>query len=315
MRAEPELITSTRPQDYHLHYGLKHAPFGRQTDAALFVLSAAHEEALDKLYRGLVAGKSITLVTGAPGTGKSLLLQTLQTLFAERFDCFHVHTTDLQPAPAKPDVLMSTLLLRAAGVKGRVQGSDNAELRNYLTKARTDGRRMVVIIDDAHELTDTQLEELRHWSNLNDHTGTSLQFMLAGQDRLSERLNRPTLLNLKQRIGSRARLPALTLNETQHYLAHRCRLAGAPRTLFSQTMVIRIYSLTRGLPRLINTVADALLLQAYLRGSRSVGLEDVRLVSRDFDLDYAPIIPRPKKPERKSPTDFENDLTDTETGV
>jgi len=308
MRANPELITNAAPQDYHLHYALEHAPFGIESDTALFVLSAGHEEALDKLYRGLLARKSLLLVTGAPGTGKTLLLQTLQTLGAERFDYLHLHPHDRHKTP------LSNLLLRAAeatgdgaeaGERNRLQA--NSELRNYLQKGRTDGRRMVVVIDDAQELTDAQLDELRHWSNLNDHNGIMLQFLLAGHQSLTDRLNRHRHTNLKHRIGCRFNMPALTLNETQRYIAHRCRLAGASRLLFERAVVIRIYSLTRGLPRLINTVADALLLQAFLRGGRSVEVEDVRLVSRDLDLSYSPIIKRPeKRPEALSNTGSAN---------
>jgi len=293
MRADPELINTATPQDYHLHYALKHAPFGIESDTALFVLSEGHEEALDKLHRGLKAHKSLLLVTGAPGTGKTLLLQTLQTLGAEHFDFLPVHPQDLSHTP------LSALLLSAAGAEfdaGEANERDrlqnNLRLRNYLQKARTDGRRMVVVIDDAQELSDAQLDELRQWSNLYDHQGTLLQFLLAGHLTLSERLNRPALANLKQRIGCRFKLPALTLNETQRYIAHRCLLAGASRLLFDRAVIIRIYSLTRGLPRLINIVADALLLQAFLRGNRSVDVEDVRLVSRDLDLSYAPIVKR-----------------------
>jgi len=125
-----------------------------------------------------------------------------------------------------------------------------------------------------------QLDELRHWSNLDDHNGALLQFLLAGHPSLAERLNRHKHANLKQRIGCRFNLPALTLDETQRYIAHRCQLAGAARLLFERA--------------LINTVADALLLQAFLRGGRSVEIEDVRMVSRDLDLSYAPIIKRPE---------------------
>lgn len=300
MQSDPELITSATPQDYHLHYALEHAPFSIESDTALFVLSAGHEEALDKLYRGLQARKSFMLVTGAPGTGKTLLLQTLQTLGADRFDYLQLYPQDLH------ETSLSAQLLEAAG--SDLQSNDvpanrlenNLALRNYLQKARTDGRRMVVVVDDAQELTDTQLDELRQWSNLDDHNGSVLQFLLAGHLSLAERLNRPQLANLKQRIGCRFKLPALTLNETQRYIAHRCLLAGASRLLFDRAIVIRLYSLTRGLPRLINTVADALLLQAFLRGSRSVEVEDVRLVSRDLDLSYAPIIKRPaRSPKRR----------------
>lgn len=308
MRSDPELLAMARPQDYHLHYALEHAPFSIESDTSLFVLSASHEEALDKLYRGLRARKSFMLITGAPGTGKTLLLQTLQELAIGRMKYLHMHPQDLQP-----DARLSTLMLHAAGVNpnanGRNQTDHNAELRRYLENASTERRQVVVIIDDAHGLSDAQLHELRQWSNLDNHNGTQLQFLLAGHTCLGERLNRPDMANLKQRIGTRFKLPPLNLIETQRYITHRCLLAGAAKSLFDHAVVIRIYSLSRGLPRLINTVADALLLQAYLRGNRTVELEDVRLVSRDLELNYAPIIERPERPPVD---DLPSDLVDNE---
>lgn len=293
-------MTHARPQDYHLHFALEQAPFSLETDTSLFVLSPSHEEALDKLYRGLEARKSFMLITGAPGTGKTLLLQTLQTLSAERFDYLRLHAQDLNESS------LSTLLLIAAGTAVNVghknQTTRNSELRTYLQKARTDGRYMVVVIDDAHELTNAQLHELRQWSNLDDHHGRLLQFLLAGHNNLADRLNKPALANLKQRIGTRFKLPALNVHETQRYIAHRCLLAGATQPLFDRAVIIRIFSLTRGLPRMINTVADALLLQAFLRNNRRVDLEDIRLVSRDLDLNYAPIVDRPEQPPTSAPT-------------
>ena len=120
-----------------------------------------------------------------------------------------------------------------------------------------------------------------------------MQFLLAGHTKLGERLNEPGFANLKQRIGTRFKLLPLGLNDTHRYLAHRALLAGAEEPLFDHGIVIRIYSLSRGIPRLINVVADALLMQAYLRNSRQVDIDDVRLVSRDLDLRYAPIVNRP----------------------
>ena len=309
MRPDPELLSDAQPQDYHLHYALEHAPFGIESDTSLFVLSAGHEEALDKLYRALLARKSFLLITGAPGTGKTLLLQTLMELAAEHCDFLTIFPEDLDPLDKSADRL-SALALRAAQknemkadkLVNRALVPDaqagvnvkNALLRDYIAKAQSERRHPTFVIDEAQRLSDAALETLRCWSNLDSPGGRAVQFILAGQKSLGARLNAPELLSVKQRIGMRCELPALSLTDTKRYISHRCQLAGATRTLFEQSIIIRIYSLSRGYPRMINSIADALLLQAYLRGNRTVTVADVASVSRDLDLSYAPIIRRPR---------------------
>jgi len=309
MRADPQLLSLAQPQDYHLHFALEHAPFSIESDTSLFVLSAGHEQALDKLYRALLGRKSFLLITGAPGTGKTLLLQTLMDLAAEHCEFLMIHPEDLDPRDTNAEQL-SALALAAAQKsqqrtgKNLLQGDlsietagsnseKNAKLRDYIRKARADRRHPTIVIDEAQRLSNSALETLRCWSNLDSHEGRAVQFILAGQRSLSARLNTPALANLKQRVGMRCELPALSLAETQRYIAHRCLLAGSNQELFERPVIIRIYSLSRGYPRLINSIADALLLQAYLRGGRTVTLADVVRVSRDLDLSYAPIVPRP----------------------
>jgi len=309
MRADPELLSQAKPQDYHLHYGLDYAPFSIESDTSLFVLSTGHEQALDKLYRALLGRKSFLLITGAPGTGKTLMLQTLMGLAAEHCEFLVIHPEDLNPNDPNAEQL-STLALAAARKNAQKSGKSlipqdlsteantsnsekNALFRDYIREASTDKRHPTIVIDEAQRLSNNALETLRCWSNLDSHDGRAVQFILAGQRSLGARLNTPSLANLKQRIGTRCELPALSLAATQRYITHRCLLAGSDQPIFGQAVIIRIYSLSRGYPRLINLISDALLLQAYLRGGREITLADLVRVSDDMDLSYAPIVPRP----------------------
>ena len=313
MRADPELLSQAMPQDYHLHYGLAHAPFSIESDTSLFVLSSGHEQALDKLYRALLGRKSFLLITGAPGTGKTLMLQTLMDLTAEHCDFLVIHPEDLNPNDPNSEQL-SALALAAAqknqlnqqkttknltqqdlSVEATTSNSEkNAKFRDYVRKARSDRRHPTIVVDEAQRLSDSALETLRCWSNMDSHEGRAVQFILVGQRSLSTRLNAPSLANLKQRIGMRCELPALSLAATQRYITHRCLLAGSDQPLFGRAVMIRIFSLSSGYPRLINSIADALLLQAYLRGGQDITMADVVRVSQDLDLSYSPIVPRPK---------------------
>ena len=309
MRPDPDLLTNAQGQDYHLHFELEHAPFGIESDTSLFVLSAGHEEALDKLYRALLGRKSFLLVEGEPGTGKTLLLQTLMELAEDHCEFLTIYPEDLDPSENSADRL-SALALRAAQNNQMKDGKPmnrellpdaqagidlkNALLRDYIAKARSEKRHPTFVIDEAQRLSDAALETLRCWSNLDSPSGRAVQFILVGQKSLGARLNAPEFLSLKQRIGMRCELPALSLTDTKRYISHRCQLAGATRPLFEESVIIRIYSLSRGYPRMINSIADALLLQAYLRGRGTVTVADVASVSRDLDLTYAPIIRRPR---------------------
>jgi|GEM_PF-3313459 len=310
MRADPELLTQAKPQDYHVHYGLAHAPFSIESDSSLFVLSTPHEQALDKLYRALLGRKSFLLITGAPGTGKTLMLQALMTLAAEHCEFLVIHPEDVKPTDPNAEQLSQLALAAAQQHQERTGKSlargdltleatsssfdKNAEFRDYVRKARTDRRHPTIVVDDAQRLSNDALETLRCWSNLDSQEGRAVQFILVGQRSLSARLNTPSLASLKQRIEMRCELPALSLAATQRYIAHRCLLAGSDQPIFSRAVVIRIYSLSGGCPRLINSIADALLLEAYLRGGRDVTMTDVVRVSEDLDLSYSPIVPRPK---------------------
>jgi len=312
MRADPELLSEAKPQDYHLHHGLAHAPFSIESDTSLFVLSAAHEQALDKFYRALLGRKSFLLITGAPGTGKTLMLQTLMDLAAEHCDFLVIHPEDLSPDDSNAEQLSDLALASAhrnqidqqKTKKNLVQrdlkadaatsnSEKNAKFRDYVRAARSDRRHPTIVIDEAQKLSNSALETLRCWSNLDSREGRAVQFVLAGQRSLSARLNTPSLANLKQRIGVRCELPPLSLAATRRYITHRCLLAGSDQPIFDRAVIIRIYSLSKGYPRLINSIADALLLQAYLRGSRDITMTDIVRVSQDLELSYAPIVPRP----------------------
>ena len=340
MQADSELITDAKAQDYHLHFDLENAPFSIESDNSLFVLSEGHERAIDKLYRALLGRKSMMLITGKPGTGKTLLLNTLMELAQEQCEFLQIHPEDLEgesAQQAQSPGRLSALVLAAAAVardqeplqkpqqKPQKDALSEASphpsescalLRNYIEQSRDNHRRPTIVIDEAQLLTNSALETLRCWSNMDDHKGRALQIVLAGHASLGDRLNTKALASLKQRIGMRCNLPALSLSETQRYIEHRCSLAGAARSLFERAIVIRIYSLTSGYPRLINTVADALLLQAFLRGGDSVSLSDVAHVSRDLDLRYAPIIRRPepvtaRPPEKPRPAASDSKATST----
>ena len=278
------------PQDYHAHFGFEQAPFDIESDPSLFVLSPRHEEALDKMHRALLARKSISVLTGRAGTGKTLLIQTLLGLAESPWDCAYV----FNPAADIQELL--TLILNEFGVSAyeMTKAEKLRALYDFVLECRRNGRQPLIAIDDAQRLSVQTLDELRSIANLANPSGLRLQFLLAGNNDFNRLLASPALSDFRERIGARFETRPLTLNQSYRYINQRCLLAGASRVVFPKDVIIRIFSLSRGRPRLINIVCDALLLQTFLNKRRLASVSDVKRVATDLKLPFAPILPRPK---------------------
>jgi len=252
---------------YESFFGLRQEPFSIAPDPSFLYMSDKHREALALLNYGLTRGASFVLLTGEIGAGKT----TVWRRFLEELPS-NVDVASVVNPKLNVDALLTRVCedlhveLPAGG--GTVDLID--ALHGHLLLAHAQGRRTLIVIDEAQALSGEVLEQLRLLTNL-DANGKKLQVMLIGQPELRGMLERPTLEPLAQRVVARYHLPALSEAETAGYIAHRLGVAGHSGPLpFNAESLHLVHRLCRGVPRRINTVCDRAMAVAQARGSRRI---------------------------------------------
>jgi MSHA biogenesis protein MshM len=254
---------------YLAHFGLREAPFGITPDTSFFYACASSQEALNTLVVAVVNGEGFIKITGEVGTGKTLLCRKFLATLDERWVTAYIPNPNLEP---------KTLLLALAeelGVKLQ-SGLDQHHLIKALNLALLDiarGRkRVVVCLDEVQAMPVETLETLRLLTNLETEKRKLAQVILFGQPELDEKLAQDSIRQLRQRITFQHHLGALTRAEAGHYLAHRLAVAGYKGDrVFSPFAVKAIHSASKGVPRLVNILANKAMMLAYGEGSRKIG--------------------------------------------
>jgi len=271
---------------YKAHFKLARNPFDLPPDPAYFVSTTRHNEALAVLHYGIRRHKGFVVVTGEVGTGKTLLLRCLLRLLKERKDISYAYLFNSRMTSSEfLQYILSDFGLPSAG---KNKAELLIELGQFLIARGTKGLTTVLIVDEAHHLSEELLEEIRLLSNLETSEDKLLQIVLVGQPELDDKLDSVGLRQLKQRIALRAQLGPLDLSETRAYIDHRLRVAGAelePEALFPEATVAAVYRHSRGLPRLINTICENALITAYARQNAVITPAVVEDVARDFRLE------------------------------
>jgi general secretion pathway protein A len=244
---------------YEAYYGFGERPFALSPDPRFLYLSKTHREVLGHLVYGIREGRGFMAIFGEVGTGKTTLCRTI----LERED-------DCDIAYLFNPTLTPTDLIKAINSEFGLStfGDSRAELidvlNTHLLERHADGFRVLVIIDEAQNLPDETLEQLRLLGNLESKTQTLLQILLIGQPELGRKLGARELRQLQQRISVWWRLGPLTLDETRGYIRHRLRVAsGTDRPYFTSAALDEIHERTGGVPRLINVLADRSLLAGF----------------------------------------------------
>jgi len=270
------------------HFGLDEPPFSITPDTGFAFAGVAHQEALNTLLIALGAGEGFIKVTGEVGTGKTLLCRRLLATLGE--ECVSAYL----PSPAlEPETLLRALA-EELGIEAP-ERDDPYHWRKRLGLALLDfarsGKRVVVCIDEAQAMPLASLEALRLLSNLETEKRKLLQIVLFGQPELDEKLDDPSVRQLKQRIAFHCRLEGLGRRELGHYVAHRLRVAGyrGPR-LFSPAALRLLHRASRGIPRLVNILAHKALLAAYGQGRQAVSRPQVLAAVRDTEGTRAPVL-------------------------
>lgn len=261
-------------------YGLKEAPFSITPDPRYVFLSERHRDALAHLLYGIGKGGSggFVQLTGEVGTGKTTLCRLLLEQLPENTRVALVLNPKLSPIELL-ETIGEELKLDIAGVKGSLKGLVDT-LNAYLLDAYAQGLRVVLIVDEAQNLSADALEQVRLLTNLETPTQKLLQIILLGQPELRDELNRPQLRQLAQRITARYHLTPLDRDEAEAYVRHRLAVAGCVRTPFSRLGLRALYRRSNGIPRVINVIADRALMAGYAREQNSIG---ERLVDRAAD--------------------------------
>ena len=257
---------------YESFYGLKQKPFAVATNPSFLYFSQRHREALSYLTYGITERMGFIEITGEVGTGKTTICRALLNQLDERTKSafiFNSNLTELQ--------LMQTIV-DDFGIK--TEKRNRSALFNYLNQFLIEqlgqNNNVVLIIDEAQNLSLELLEQIRMLSNLEADNEKLLQIVLVGQPELREKLKLPVLRQLRQRIAVRYHMEALEKEEIPHYIAHRLQMAGAVNgstPVFDEKACKEIFKYSGGIPRMINIVCDKALLLGYVLEKRSIGSE------------------------------------------
>lgn len=235
---------------YVAHFGLRHRPFRPTPDPAAYYPATTHETALHQLRQALADEDGLALLTGEPGSGKTLVAALMVEKLAEQTACVYLTNGHLA-GPA--DLFQAILYDLGEPYEGKTEQELRLSVMDGALTRFAEGRRTILLLDEAHHLSPGVLEELRQLGNLETRDGKALQAILFALPEIDEALRRPDLRAFRQRLTTRAVLERLPTEEAADYLIHHLRIAGArPEAIVSDEAVELIVKASGGLPRLIN---------------------------------------------------------------
>jgi general secretion pathway protein A len=262
---------------YETFYGLREKPFQITPDPGCLYRSPKHEAALTYLEYGVSENTGFILLTGEVGSGKTTLVQYILGRLAPGTEAAVVFNTNATPAE------LLQFILEGFGVP-RPQGDKVAVLKalaRFLVDRMAHQKRVVLILDEAQNLSEAALEEVRMLSNLRKGGQPLLQIIIVGQPELAARLRKPPLRQFAQRIAASYHLAGLNREETGSYIAFRLQQAGGRPDLFEPAAVDLIHELAGGIPRAINLTCQAALVYGFAEGAGSIGADIIRQLRED----------------------------------
>jgi general secretion pathway protein A len=275
---------------YKSYFGLKENPFNVNPDPRYLFLTKQIEEALTGLMYGIQTRKGFITLTGEVGTGKTTLINRLLDWLVHR----RSRTAFLFNSRMNSNQLFDFILAEfEISCDSKSKSQQLMKLNHWLLDRYRAGETVVLIIDEAQNLTYPVLEEIRLLTNLETSTEKLLQIVLSGQPELEEKLKLPQLRQLRQRIMLRCRTSSLTKEQTGEYIAERLRIAGASgQAVFSTQAVETVHLYSLGIPRVINLLCEHSLVNGFVEQQRPIQPKIVEEVAREFQLDEVePIAP------------------------
>jgi general secretion pathway protein A len=268
---------------YQRFFGLRESPFNVNPDPRYLFMTPQIQEALAGLMYGIQNRKGFILLTGEVGTGKTTLLnRLLDWLRGQRVATAYIFNSRLEVNHLF-DFMMADFEIPC---ESREKSHVLLRLNQWLLERYRAGETAVLIIDEAQNLSDEVLEEIRLLTNLETATEKLLQIVLTGQPELEEKLRRPQLRQVRQRITISCRTKALSIEETFGYVAERLRIAGVNgEPVFSKEAIETVHLYSRGIPRVVNLLCEHSMINAYVDSLRPVPARLVEDVAREFNLD------------------------------
>ena len=282
---------------YTKFFGLKQRPFVLTPDPEFLYLSKVHDLAITHLEYGIVQNVGFLALTGDVGAGKTTLLKYLFEKIKDSLDIAMLFNTNLDPHA------FLEMLVKEFELKPRSSAKSDLfdSLAQHFIQQYSKGNRCVIIVDEAQNLPDETFEELRMLSNLEAGNEFIVQIILVGQPQLRDRLLHPALAQLAQRISVHYHLTPLPQNEVKDYIEHRLKVAGylGKAPLFDENAVEHIAAVSKGVPRIINSVCDACLTYAYADDTKCINKAIVEKVIEDNELLQAFIRPKSADSQHK----------------
>lgn len=288
---------------YESFYGLNKRPFSTIPDPEFLYLSEGHEMALTMLRYGLMSRAPITVVTGDVGAGKTTLIRHLLDEIPE--DLTTGLVSNLQEG--RGELLQWVLMALDQEI-----GADEPyvtlfkRFQDIAVDVYANQRRLLLIIDEAQNLGEKMLEELRMLSNINAEKDDLLQLILVGQPQLRELINRPSMSQFAQRITADFNLGPLTAEETAAYIENRLKIAGAEDEIFTRRTCELIHQATGGVPRLINSLCDLCLVYGFS--------DEKKTIDQSLLLEFAKSAKKRGIYSQFKPIDIQPSLIDTTPG-
>lgn len=273
---------------YKKFFGLKDCPFSFSPDPRYMYWTKAAKEAHAALTYGIQSRKGFLLLTGEVGTGKTTLLNRLLDLLHDH-DIATAFVFNSQFLGVKQlfDFMLADFEIPC---ESRSKSQVLMQLNQWLLARHSKGKTTVLIVDEAQNLSDELLEEIRLLTNLETSTEKLLQIVLAGQPELEEKLKRPQLRQLQQRIVFRCKTTPLSREETHGYVNERLRIAGAHASpIFSPEALDTVYRHSQGIPRVVNLLCEHSLINSFADGLRPIPANVVDDIAREFHLEQSAV--------------------------